>query len=124
MVTGGDYLIMGTLHLRPALLTLIALLASPGCVMMQRKTILPPPPRVLGPNRYRIPRPVVQQRLTEYRRMTFQPGDIIRINAGGCVQTGGRGLTWKHYVAPKGPNSSRLYHGLIWIPGVTPGLVR
>jgi len=40
--------------------------------------------------------------------------------AGGCVQTGS-GL--RRYVNPKSENSDRLYHGLIWIPGVISDLV-
>ena len=72
----------------------------------------------------RIDEPIVNQRLTEYRSVTFQPGDTITIQAGGCVQTGGRGRTWKRYVNPSGPNADRLYHGLIWIPGLMGGLSR
>ena len=45
------------------------------------------------------------------------------MQAGGCVQTGGAGKTWKRYVDPSGPNSDRLYHGLIQIPGVDSDLV-
>src|SRR4051794_23874598 len=66
----------------------------------------------------RIDEPIVNQRLTEYRDITFQPGDVVTVNAGGCVQTGGHGKTWKRYVNPSGDNADRLYHGLIWIPGV------
>ncbi|WP_315823294.1 hypothetical protein [Paraflavitalea speifideaquila] len=53
-----------------------------------------------------------------------KPGDTISLTAGGCVQTGGIGKTWKRYVDPSGPNSGRLYHGLISIPGVTEDLSR
>jgi len=72
----------------------------------------------------RIDEPIVNQRLTEYRSVTFQPGDTVTVRAGGCVQTGGHGLTWKRYVNPSGANSDRLYHGLIWIPGVMGGPLR
>ena len=72
----------------------------------------------------RIDEPIVNQRLTEYRDITFQPGDVVTVNAGGCVQTGGHGRTWKRYVNPSGDNADRLYHGLIWIPGVMGGLAR
>src|SRR5579872_451507 len=48
----------------------------------------------------------------------FQPGDGITIEAGGCVQTGGVGKTWKRYVNPSGPNADKYYYGTIWIPGV------
>jgi hypothetical protein len=47
----------------------------------------------------------------------FQPGDGVTIEAGGCVQTGGSGKTWKSYVKPLGPNSDKYYSGTIWIPG-------
>src|ERR1051325_158363 len=67
---------------------------------------------------WRIRQPNVRQFLTPYPQIRFQPGDRITIEAGGCVQTGGIGKTWKQYVNPKGPNAVQLYHGLIWIPGV------
>lgn len=72
----------------------------------------------------RIDEPIVNQRMTEYRSVTFQTGDTVTVRAGGCVQTGGHGRTWKRYVNPSGDNSDRLYHGLIWIPGAMGGLVR
>ena len=49
-------------------------------------------------------------------------GQHVFIQAGGCVQTGGHGKTWKRYVDPAADND--LYHGLIAIPGVTFGYVR
>ena len=73
---------------------------------------------------WRIETPNVKQKQTDYPQITFVPGDTVSIDAGGCVQTGGSGLTWKLYVNPGGPNSDHLYHGLISIPGVTNGLVR
>src|SRR5438093_1875878 len=73
---------------------------------------------------YRIDAPNVTQRITAYPTIRFKPGDQVTINAGGCVQIGGSGATWKRYVDPKGSNSERLYHGLISIPSVTPGLVQ
>ena len=71
-----------------------------------------------------INQPIVTQRLTPYPQITFKPGDVVTVSAGGCVQTGGRGKTWKRYVNPSGSNADRLYHGLIQIPGVESDLVR
>ena len=68
----------------------------------------------------RVDTPVVTQRSFAYPAIRFRGGDKVTINAGGCVQTGGHGKTWKHYVNPTGPNSDRLYHGLIFLPGLTP----
>ncbi|GJG89070.1 hypothetical protein tb265_42510 [Gemmatimonadetes bacterium T265] len=65
-----------------------------------------------------IHEPVVTQPVYPYPTIRFRPGDAIKVQAGGCVQTGGSGATWKRYVNPSGPESDRLYHGLIWIPGV------
>ncbi len=67
----------------------------------------------------RIDQPVVTQEARLGRRypVTFHPGDLVTIEAGGCVQTGGWGATWKRYVNPKGDNANRLYHGTIWMPG-------
>ena len=71
-----------------------------------------------------INEPIVTQRLTPYPQIIFKPGDLVTVSAGGCVQTGGFGNTWKRYVNPSGNDSDRLYHGLIQIPGVQSDLVR
>jgi hypothetical protein len=78
---------------------------------------------------WRIEQPIVTQRQTNYNgkddaAIFFKPGDTIRIHADGCVQTAGTGDTWKRYINPSGSNSNRLYHGLIFIPGITNGLQR
>ncbi|HCC58396.1 MAG TPA: hypothetical protein DEQ47_14285 [Solibacterales bacterium] len=82
--------------------------------------------RPSGPSRTvcRIDEPNVRQQLTPYRQVTFHAGDRVIVNAGGCVQTGGHGATWKRYVNPSGPDSNRLYWGTISIPGATQGVVR
>lgn len=71
---------------------------------------------------FKITEPNVRQRRTEYPSIIFKPGDIVEFRAGGCVQTGGSGLTWKRYVLPTGPNSDRFYHGMVMIPGVMTNL--
>src|SRR5256885_12486833 len=43
-----------------------------------------------------ITQPVVTHPFFNYG--IIDPGDKITIDAGGCVQTGGKGLTWKRYV--------------------------
>jgi hypothetical protein len=68
---------------------------------------------------HRIDRPNVKRALTRYDRIRVSPGDRVVVRAGGCVQTGGRGSTWKRYVDPQGPNSEDYYSGMIQIPGVT-----
>src|SRR6266436_666362 len=73
---------------------------------------------------WRIDKPNVRQRSTDYPQIKFQPRDRITIQADGCVQTGGIGDTWKRYVNPSGDNTVQFYHGLIQIPGATAGLVR
>ena len=60
--------------------------------------------------------PNVKQSVTAYKQILFRHLDLITIEAGGGVQTGGVGKTWKLYVDPRGPNSGKLYHGLIRIP--------
>lgn len=58
----------------------------------------------------------------EYPMIVYQPGDGIRINATGCVQTGGFGAhTWKRYLSPSGPNAQEFYSGTANIFGVTQG---
>jgi hypothetical protein len=68
-----------------------------------------------GENYCTIEQPNVTQHETAYPSVLFAPGDIVEVSADGCVQTGGSGNTWKRYVNPSGPNSDRLYHGLIRI---------
>jgi len=68
-----------------------------------------------------ITEPVVTEPATTYN-FSFLPGDHVTVDAGGCVQTGGHGRTWKRYVDPASDND--LYHGLITIPGATGNLQR
>jgi hypothetical protein len=65
--------------------------------------------------------PTVNQPQTEYPAIEFSPGQHVVVQAGGCVQTGGSGLTWKRYVNPT-PDVG-LWYGTISIPGATNGLV-
>ena len=78
--------------------------------------------RTTVPAQCSVDQPVVTQFATAYPAVQIRPGDHLMITAGGCVQTGGHGATWKRYVNPAADND--LYHGRISIPGVTPGLVR
>jgi hypothetical protein len=71
-----------------------------------------------------IDRPDTTVDIESYPSVQFCPGDAVMVQADGCVQTGGRGRTWKDYVNPSGENADRLYHGMISIPGSTPGLVQ
>lgn len=68
-----------------------------------------------------IDQPNVRQHETILPNVVFAAGDSVVVGASGCVQTGGFGSTWKLYLNPSGPNSDRLYHGLIRIPTATPG---
>ncbi len=72
---------------------------------------------------WRVDHPDVVDPSKDYPKIAFTAGDAITFNAGGCVQTGGRGDTWKSYVYPAGTESSMLYSGTVWLPG-GPGLVR
>jgi TPR repeat protein len=73
----------------------------------------------LNTSEYTIEYPSVDRRVTEYRSITFKPYDEFFVRAGGCVQTGGLGKTWKRYVDPSGDNTDSRYFGTIWIPGGT-----
>jgi hypothetical protein len=69
-----------------------------------------------------ISRPVVTESSFDYKSVVFRSGrsgDTVAIDAGGCVQTGGHGHTWKRYVNPSGPNSDHLYFGSMEIPAVS-----
>lgn len=69
-----------------------------------------------GREHWLIEEPDVTQATRTYSNIMFQAGDIVTFSAGGCVQTGGAGKTWKNYVYPTGSNSGELYHGLVQIP--------
>jgi hypothetical protein len=60
----------------------------------------------------------------DYPMITFQPGDEIEFNGGGCVQTGGTGKTWKSYLKPKGKESDHLYAGTALLPRLTQSFER
>jgi hypothetical protein len=77
-----------------------------------------------GVDVFRIDRPDPTRSSTEYPSITFQPGDAVLIQAGGCVQSGGLGNTWHRYVNPTGGKADKLYHGLITIPFATGVLER
>jgi hypothetical protein len=74
---------------------------------------------------WRIDRPTVWSSnpdgRVDYPIITFQPGDRLRFFAGGCVQTGGRGKTWKSYLNPQGDNAPQYYAGTAFIKNVTGG---
>lgn len=70
-----------------------------------------------------IERPNVTKNEVEYPEIAFKQGDVVSIAAGGGVQTGGHGLTWKRYVRPIagwGGGDDNNYYGSISIPGVIP----
>jgi C1A family cysteine protease len=68
-------------------------------------------------------RPVVYDGVNALPKIEFKSGDIIELTAGGCVQTGGSGDTWKRYVNPSGDDAGSLYFGTVGIAGVTDGQV-
>jgi hypothetical protein len=65
---------------------------------------------------YCIYEPDVKRAKTDYKMLRYREGDILYFYATGCCQTGGWGSTWKRYVDPEGPNSGKLYHGLLKLP--------
>jgi hypothetical protein len=101
----------------PATPALLAAYMMTGCMHLyiQNTKVIPPAP---DHPYYEITQPIVNTRLAAYPQIHFNPGDRVTVlEAGGCVNTGGSGKTWKDYVSPKGAEAARLYHGLIWIPG-------
>ena len=66
---------------------------------------------------WRIDEPNVKKPFLEFPQIGFLPGDKVTVGGGGCAQTGGSGQTWKRYVDPLGPNTDKLYHGMVLIPG-------
>lgn len=86
------------------------------------------PPGV-QPRVYLIAMPNVRQHKTEYRSITFTPGDSVKITAGGCVNPG-VAISFppippsRRYVDPidKNGNPVKGLYGLINIPGAINGL--
>jgi hypothetical protein len=70
----------------------------------------------------KITNPDVNHDWASYQQLVgVHPGDIVTVtDAGGCVQTGGHGATWKRYVDPIAPDSPNLYHGLIAVVPLMP----
>ncbi len=102
-----------------AILAAIWIFAAPAYAQDFDAITTPKP----GPGEYkvwRIDRPEVRKALTEYPTIRFDPGDVLTFVAGGCVQTGGSGNTWKRYVNPLDSNAGALYSGTVYIPGVVP----
>jgi hypothetical protein len=89
-------------------------------------TAAPPPPdpcrdrTAMGLISCTIMQPDVTQHETVYPNIAFAPGDVVWVQADGCVQTGGVGATWKRYVNPWGDHPDQKYHGLIRIPTAEP----
>ena len=63
-------------------------------------------------DRWVIPQPPVNAASTTMSSYVFHPNDEVLVQAGGCVQTGGLGKTWKRYVDPLG-GSNQYYFGEI-----------
>lgn len=70
-----------------------------------------------------IQQPNVTQRYKDYPDIRFEPGDVVRVTAGGCVNVGTRlsHSSWHPYVRPISDGVERLYYATIMIPGVTIG---
>ena len=107
--------------LAAAFAALVLLVLTVSLYADQTISITNPSPNTVA---VRIDQPIVTQSVTQYPTIVFHPGDTVTVNAGGCVQTGGSGKTWKRYVDPSGPNSDHLYFGEIMIPGATLQMVR
>lgn len=73
---------------------------------------------------WHIDDPNVKAASTEYAFIEFKKGDVVTMRAGGCVQTGGAGETWKRYLDPINSDWSPCdkYYGQLHFPGTTTGL--
>lgn len=84
-----------------------------SAVFKQGRQVISHPTQSAVMDTFVILLPVVNQQFTRYPGITLLKDDRISVRACGCVQTGGTGKTWKRYVNPSGPNSAKLYHGVI-----------
>jgi hypothetical protein len=71
-----------------------------------------------------INKPRVDVKELDLPNIKTSTGDLVSVFAGGCVQTGGRGQTWKRYVIPitggLTHDEDHLYFGSISIEGAIP----
>jgi hypothetical protein len=69
-------------------------------------------------NIWTIDEPNVVNSPNSYPQIAYRPGDTLKVTAGGCVQTGGIGLTWKSYTQPLNSDgtASNQYFGQITLP--------
>ena len=129
------------LVLAPAAGLALACILCPG-VASANPCSSPPPPRFLpgqvdhypngadvitcseptpGHEAWHIEYPSVDRSLTDYPAITFNPGDVVRLTASGCVQSGGHGSTWFRYVDPDDGDGHLYsqYYGTVQIRGMT-----
>src|SRR5579863_5996696 len=67
-----------------------------------------------------VDHPNIANPFTPYPDISYQAGDKLVLNAGGCAQSGGSGNTWKRYLDPNGSSSGPPggeYFGLALLPG-------
>jgi hypothetical protein len=88
------------------------------CTNMPGIPTLKHPAGGAGTDTWRVDLPAVNVPKTEYAQIKLAAGDEVSIEAGGCVQTGVFGPSWKRFVDPQGDGSDYLYHGLIQLPGM------
>lgn len=74
-----------------------------------------------GHEAWHIEYPSVERSRTDYPAIAFNPGDVVRLSASGCVQSGGTGPTWFRYVDPDDGDGHLYsqYYGTVQIRGVT-----
>jgi hypothetical protein len=66
-----------------------------------------------------VDQPNIAAPFTLYPDITYEAGDSLVLDAGGCAQSGGKGKTWKRYVNPSGPDSgppNGKYFGVAVLP--------
>src|SRR5215471_544872 len=102
---------------RPGFLLLAVLLSIPVFAQAQQQCAanVTREPSANGES-WTLREPVVTARIADCAQIQVNNGDRVRVSSQGCVHTEDG---WKNYVDPRGTNSDRLYHGLIWIPGTT-----
>jgi hypothetical protein len=66
-----------------------------------------------------IDQPLITQPQSSYPDVTYQAGDTLVLNAGGCAQSGGHGDTWYNYVSPQA--NAGEYYGMVDLPRIGVG---
>jgi hypothetical protein len=111
---------MNTRHPVLALLVVLLLSFSAPAGHPVRTPIKDPATGTEIGEQWYIDQPEVDTAHRDYPEIRYKVGDMVRVEAGGCVKTSKDPIACRRYVNPTGPDGDRLYSGTIRLPGAEP----